>query len=187
MRDLAQGNILLHFRPAPHFPCSFPHLYPSSPSSTLHSSLCPPPQALPPHPSSTPPFPNPKALSNWKNPKAQIMLIQLNMSLYDIYKTSLSLSLYKIKKRVIGHPSSGGFSDWSASCTNNLPSVGMNGGELYVNFGHNSCSISLMGQRVTLFDWNWGRRAVSLNKIIEQIPPLSYLTRMTDIITEAQV
>ena len=81
--------------------------------------------------------------------------------------------------------SSRGFNDWSASCTNNLPSVGMNGSELCVNFGHNSCSISLMGQRVTLFDWNWGRKAVNLNKIVEQIPPLSYLTRMSDILTEA--
>ncbi|CAE7256573.1 unnamed protein product [Symbiodinium sp. CCMP2592] len=78
----------------------------------------------------------------------------------------------------------GGFGDWSGSCTTNLPSVGMSGGEFFVDFGHNKCSISLMNQEAKLFDWNFGRHAVSLNKMIEQIPPLSYLTRMTDILTE---
>jgi len=55
-----------------------------------------------------------------------------------------------------------GFSDWGASCTNTDPSIGVTGSELYITFGHQRCTVSLMNQGMTLFDFNWGRKAVTL-------------------------
>ncbi|CAE7627339.1 unnamed protein product [Symbiodinium sp. CCMP2592] len=63
-----------------------------------------------------------------------------------------------------------GFSDWDADCTNAIPSIGVEGSNLYVNFGHNSCTVSLMSQRITLFDWNWGKKTVPVGNLLNLMP-----------------
>ncbi|CAE7242733.1 unnamed protein product [Symbiodinium sp. CCMP2592] len=62
-----------------------------------------------------------------------------------------------------------GFDDWSADCDNVAPQLGLSGDALYIDFGHNACEISLMGQRTKLFDWNWGRQEVPL-PILDMLP-----------------
>ncbi|CAE7238427.1 unnamed protein product [Symbiodinium sp. CCMP2456] len=126
----------------------------------------------------------------------------------------------------------GGFDNWDASCTNTEPTIGVTGSELYITFGRQHCTVSLMNQVMTLYDFNWGRKAVNLpvlsmlpqqlrdlataplnvinaqmtfatgiancvnadqplglieclgHKIIDRVPPLSYLNRISDILTE---
>jgi len=63
-----------------------------------------------------------------------------------------------------------GFDDWGADCSNVVPSIGVEGSNLYVNFGHNSCTVSLMSQRITLFDWNWGKKTVPVGNLLNLMP-----------------
>ena len=121
----------------------------------------------------------------------------------------------------------------SADCSNAAPSIGVTGSRLNIDFGHNSCEVTFMGRTVSL-EWNLGSTGVDLPglsilpqqlrdlatvplsvinaqmtfatgiancvnadqplglieclgyKIIERVPPLSYLNRMSDILTEAR-
>jgi len=108
-----------------------------------------------------------------------------------------------------------GFSDWSARCDITHPTVGVSTHALDVNFGRQRCTVSLMGQGLTLFDFNFGTKRATFPselravlamgselqhcahahsahevikclgfKIIERVPPLSYLNRMQDMLSE---
>lgn len=55
-----------------------------------------------------------------------------------------------------------GFSDWSADCPEaTKPSLNVDSNGVSVNWGRQKCRISLMGQRVTIFDFNFGSTNVN--------------------------
>lgn len=55
-----------------------------------------------------------------------------------------------------------GFSDWSADCPEaTKPSLNVDSNGVSVNWGRQKCRISLMGQRVTIFDFNFGNTNVN--------------------------
>ncbi|CAE7380601.1 unnamed protein product, partial [Symbiodinium sp. CCMP2456] len=51
---------------------------------------------------------------------------------------------------------------WGASCSNAAPSLGRHGTRFDINFGHQRCSINLLNNHLTLFDFNWGRKSIDM-------------------------
>ncbi|CAE7564912.1 unnamed protein product [Symbiodinium sp. CCMP2592] len=63
-----------------------------------------------------------------------------------------------------------GFSDWSARCPNNFNmKLKREGRWITFDIGRQRCEVSLMGQKITLFDINLGKKSVSFD-IIKMIP-----------------
>ncbi|CAE7834413.1 unnamed protein product, partial [Symbiodinium necroappetens] len=62
-----------------------------------------------------------------------------------------------------------GFDDWDASCSNAAPSLGMRGRKLEINFGRQHCKVSLMNQKMTLYDFNWGKKTVNLPALPDKV------------------
>ncbi|CAE7945520.1 carA2 [Symbiodinium necroappetens] len=120
-----------------------------------------------------------------------------------------------------------GFTDFGAGCPDSSwPSMGVDSTGFRINWGRQKCYIRLMGQSITLFDFNFGNTNVNWpepvrtvvshglapiraivdigrevagcvtaggvgdvfgcfgNKLLQVVPPLSFLTRMGDMLTE---
>ena len=68
-----------------------------------------------------------------------------------------------------------GFSDWGADCPNSdKPGINLDSNGVRVNWGRQKCRVSLMGQRITIFDFNFGNTNVNWPEPIKTVTRSNY-------------
>ncbi|CAE7689629.1 unnamed protein product, partial [Symbiodinium necroappetens] len=63
----------------------------------------------------------------------------------------------------------GGF---GADCPDPSPDIGVDGAELFVDFGHWKCAATIMNHEIELYDFDLGRKDVNVREIVRHVPPL---------------
>ena len=63
----------------------------------------------------------------------------------------------------------GGF---GADCPDPSPGIGVDGAELFVDFGHWKCAVTIMNHEIELYDFDLGRKDVNVREIVSHVPPL---------------
>lgn len=160
---------------------------------------------------------------NWGRQKCRISLMGQRVTIFDFNFGSTNVN-WPEPLKTVAKP---GFPEWSAGCPEFArPSLSVSANGLDLDFGRQKCEISLMGKTLRLIDFDFGRTSlqwpeplktvtefglapiktmVDLGRqavncatgggplevfkcfgllIIEQVPPLSFLTRMGDMIQE---
>ncbi|CAE7843573.1 unnamed protein product, partial [Symbiodinium microadriaticum] len=61
---------------------------------------------------------------------------------------------------------------FDADCPDPSPDIGVDGAELFVDFGHWKCTVTIMNHEIELYDFDLGRKDVNVREIVSHVPPL---------------